>query len=276
MRGRCVTGSMPIISGVGDQRARADAEHRPSAGQVVELHEAVGDHHRVVVGQADDPGAEPDPLRPLPCGGEEHRRVGDVLPRRRVVLADPGLLEAEPVAPLDQLEVVAERDQRALAHRVVRRDEHAEAHRSRLGPSVVRQRLPPPCIAPLWRAGPPAFGSGAPTAPDRHGRGTTCWTAHALPSGSEKNTKLPHGMSWFADTGVATSSTSSHRMLVACRPQPVSWRVCAVDVVKERPLLAPPLGSVWTCRRGVSVRQPAAACASVARAAAMAAWRGVA
>jgi len=53
------------------QRARTDPEHRPAAGHVVELDDAVGDHHRVVVGQRGDTGAEPDVPGALAGGGEE-------------------------------------------------------------------------------------------------------------------------------------------------------------------------------------------------------------
>ena len=71
MRGRWVTGSMPIITASEIERAGPDAEHRPTVRQVVELHEAVGDHHRVVVRQADDARAEPDVL-----GALDRRRRG--------------------------------------------------------------------------------------------------------------------------------------------------------------------------------------------------------
>ena len=52
---------------VGGQRARARAEDRPAAGHVVELHHALRDVERVVVGQRDDAGGELDALRRSPA-----------------------------------------------------------------------------------------------------------------------------------------------------------------------------------------------------------------
>ena len=94
IRGRWVTGSMPIITASEISAPGPTPSMARPLRQVVELHEAVGDDQRVVVRQADDARAEPDALGALARRGEEHGRVGDVLPRRRVVLADPGLVEA--------------------------------------------------------------------------------------------------------------------------------------------------------------------------------------
>jgi hypothetical protein len=46
-----------------------------------------------------------------------------------VVLADPGLVEAEVLDLLHQLDVALQRESGVLAGWVVRRDEHAEAQR---------------------------------------------------------------------------------------------------------------------------------------------------
>ena len=62
---------------VGRQRARAGAEHRPAAGHVVELHDALGDVERVVVRQRDDAGAEHDAV-----GALARRRRGTSRARR--------------------------------------------------------------------------------------------------------------------------------------------------------------------------------------------------
>ena len=51
--------------GVGRQRARAAAQHGAAARHVVELHEAVRHHQRVVIGQAGDARAQPDVARAL-------------------------------------------------------------------------------------------------------------------------------------------------------------------------------------------------------------------
>ena len=87
------------------QEPRPGAEHDPTAGHVVELDDAVGDHHRVVVGQRDDAGAEPDVPGPLGGEGDEDLGRADDLEPGRMVLADPGLVKAELVEPLHQVEV---------------------------------------------------------------------------------------------------------------------------------------------------------------------------
>ncbi len=91
--------------GVGRQRARAAAQHGAAARHVVELHEAVRHHQRVVIGQAGHARAQPDVARALDRGADEHFRRGDGLPAGGMVLADPGLVEAQLVDPLDQLHV---------------------------------------------------------------------------------------------------------------------------------------------------------------------------
>ena len=55
---------------VGRQGPRAYAQHRPSARQMIEHHDAFGDPERVVIREADDAGAEPDVLCAL--RGEGH------------------------------------------------------------------------------------------------------------------------------------------------------------------------------------------------------------
>ena len=100
MRARWRVGLDAQHAGVARERAGADAEHRAAAGQVVEQDDAVGDVERVVVGEADDAGAEADALRALAGGGEEDLRAGDDLPAAGVVLADPRLVVAELVEAL--------------------------------------------------------------------------------------------------------------------------------------------------------------------------------
>ena len=112
--------------GVGGQGARADAEHDAAACQVVEQHHAVGQHERVVVGQRRDAGAEADVLGALRRGGDEDLGRGDDLVPGGVVLAEPGLVEAERVEVLDQLQVALERQRRVLAHGMERGQEDPE------------------------------------------------------------------------------------------------------------------------------------------------------
>ena len=99
---------------VGRQLARPAAEHRAAAREVVEQHEAVGEHQRVVVRQRVHAGAEPDVLRAFRRRRDEHLRRRDDLVAAGVVLADPRLVEAEPVEVLDQLQVAFERERRVL------------------------------------------------------------------------------------------------------------------------------------------------------------------
>jgi hypothetical protein len=102
---------------------------------VVEQHCPLGDHVRVVVGDADHAGAELDVLRALGRGGDEDLRRGDDLGPGRVVLTDPRLVPAESVEVFDQLEVALERECRVLAGGMERRHEDPEAE-----PMVGRER----------------------------------------------------------------------------------------------------------------------------------------
>ena len=112
---------------VGRQRARTGAEDRPPAGHVVELHHALGDVERVVVGQRYHAGAEFDALRALAGRSEEHLGRADHLPAGGMMLAAPELVVAELVEMLDQIEVAAELQQRVLADRMMRGEEGAKS-----------------------------------------------------------------------------------------------------------------------------------------------------
>ena len=111
---------------VGRQRARSGAEDHAAAGEVVEQHPAVGDHQRMVIRQRHHAGAEPDVLGPFGGRGDEHLRAGDQLVAAGVVLAEPHLVEPEPVQRDRAIEVVFQCDGGGLADRVERRDEHPE------------------------------------------------------------------------------------------------------------------------------------------------------
>ena len=68
-------------------------------------------------------------------GGDEDLGRGDDLEAGRVMLADPGLLVAEPVQVLDQFEVAVECFSRILVERMERGEEDAIAHRNGAGHS---------------------------------------------------------------------------------------------------------------------------------------------
>src|SRR5262249_19635066 len=98
-----------------------------AGGRVFEVVDAVRQHERGVVGKGRDAGAEPDGAGALGRGGDEPLGRGDDLVAGRVVLADPGLVVAELVQPLDQLEVAAQRQVGVLVHRVEGGHEDPEA-----------------------------------------------------------------------------------------------------------------------------------------------------
>jgi hypothetical protein len=119
-------GLQPEHHRVGDVPPGPDAEVHAPAGQVVEQHDAVGDHQGVVVRQAHRPGPQPDVPRALGRDGQEQLRGGDGLPARAVVLADPCLVEAEPVAERDQLQIALEGECGVLPLGMEGGDEDAE------------------------------------------------------------------------------------------------------------------------------------------------------
>ena len=104
-----------------------EADVQPSVRQVIEEREPTRDVSRVVVLQADRRRTDANRLRQPEHLAEKDLRHDDVLVRRRMVLADPEIVEAERLALHGQLEVFVE----ALRHRLVRimdrHDEHAEA-----------------------------------------------------------------------------------------------------------------------------------------------------
>ena len=113
---------------VGGELARTAAEHGAAAREVVEQHEAIREHQRLVVGERVHAAAEPDVLRARRRGRDEHLGRRDDLVAARVVFADPHLVEAEAVEVLDQIEVAFERERRVLPGRVERGHEESEAH----------------------------------------------------------------------------------------------------------------------------------------------------
>jgi hypothetical protein len=92
---------------------------------VVELHHARGERERMMIGQRDDAGAQPDVARALGRCGEEHLGAGDDLEASRVMLADPGLVIVETVEMLDQFHVALDGERGVLAEGMERREKDA-------------------------------------------------------------------------------------------------------------------------------------------------------
>ena len=103
------------------------AEHDAAPGEVVQQHNAVGQDEGLVVGQGGDARTEADVLGALRGGRNEHLGRGDDLVAGGVVFAEPGLVEAEPVQVLNQLQVALECQRRVLPHRMEGGQEDAEA-----------------------------------------------------------------------------------------------------------------------------------------------------
>ncbi len=83
----------------------------------------------MVIGQRGHARAQPDAPRALSGRGDEYLRRGDGLVARRVVLADPGLVIAQLVEVLDELEIALEGKGGILVDGMKRRQEDSEAQR---------------------------------------------------------------------------------------------------------------------------------------------------
>ena len=90
---------------VARQAARRDAEIQPAAGEVIEHRHAVGEFGGVMVRQQEATGSEADVLGLQEGLREQKVRRGMRLPRRGVMLADPGLAVAEFVEPAHHLQI---------------------------------------------------------------------------------------------------------------------------------------------------------------------------
>ena len=123
---------------VGGQRARPHAQHHAPPRQVVELHDALGDPERVVVGDRHHARAQLDGARAL-RGHRDHQFGARAdLGAGGVVLPEPHLVVGAAVEPLDQLEVLLQREGGVDAGLVEGGEEDAEAH-----PVVRAERAPP-------------------------------------------------------------------------------------------------------------------------------------
>jgi len=109
------------------QRSGPDAQHRPPAGLVIQLHHAVCDNEWVMVRQRDDAGAEADVPGPFRRRRDEHFRTADDLEPAGVVLADPGFVVVQRVQVLQQLHVALQRQDGVFRQVVERCQEDAAA-----------------------------------------------------------------------------------------------------------------------------------------------------
>ena len=143
-RSRVTIGSMPSVNASeGSAPGPVPKMTRPR-GHVIELHDPLRHVERMVERQRHDAGAELDAVRALAGGGEEHLGRRDHLPARRVVLAAPELVVAEPVEVLGQIQVAAELERRMLADRMMWGEEGAETQSGHESPKVSADRIVSP------------------------------------------------------------------------------------------------------------------------------------
>ena len=113
---------------VARQAGRGDAEIQPAVGEMVEHRDAIGEFGRVVIRQQEPAGAEADVLGLQERLRQQQVRRGMRLPRRGVVLADPGLLVAELVEPAQHLQIPVVTLVQAALRRMRGHREIAELH----------------------------------------------------------------------------------------------------------------------------------------------------
>src|SRR4029077_7319987 len=95
-----------------------------------------------------------DGARALRGNGNEQLRRADQLPSGGVVLADPRLVEAQPVKPLHKLEIAVHAGGGVLVHRMKRRQENAVAELDHGGPSQLNGALCAACRTPCKNRSP--------------------------------------------------------------------------------------------------------------------------
>ena len=82
----------------------------------------------MVIGKADDAGAQLDVLGAVGGDADEDFRRGDNFPAGAVMLANPGFVKAEVVEPLHQLQVAFQGKGRVFAGPVERAHKDAKLH----------------------------------------------------------------------------------------------------------------------------------------------------
>jgi hypothetical protein len=84
---------------------------------------------RVVIGDRDDAGAQPDMPRAFGQGRDEHFGRTDEFIAAGMVFPDPEFIEPQPVEQNAKLKVTLQRQRRIRSGRVIGSEEISEAHR---------------------------------------------------------------------------------------------------------------------------------------------------
>jgi hypothetical protein len=96
---------------------------------VVELVDPLGNHERVVVGEGNDAGSQPDIARALGGGADKNFGRRNDFIACRMVLTDPSLIEAQRIEPFDELKISVEGRGGVLLYRVKRSEKNSETKR---------------------------------------------------------------------------------------------------------------------------------------------------
>ena len=112
---------------VGRDRSRSETDIEPAVRHVIQKRQPPRDVGRMVVLQADRRRSDANALRQPEHFRQEDLRHDDVLDARRMVLADPEIVEAQLLALHGQLEVLVDALGQRLGRIVDRHDEHTES-----------------------------------------------------------------------------------------------------------------------------------------------------
>jgi hypothetical protein len=94
---------------------------------MVEVHHALRDMERMVIGNRDDTGAESDAVGPFRRRDQEHFRRADRFPTGGMMLAHPKLVVLQFVDPAREFEIALELQGGVLTNGMVRGEKDAEA-----------------------------------------------------------------------------------------------------------------------------------------------------
>ena len=122
---------MPSTSNIAQslgRPGRGDAEQQPALGQMVQHGDAVRQFRRVMIRQQEPARPDLDPLRLQQRLGDQQIGRRMRLPRRGVMLADPGLGVAEFIEPAQRLQVPVVAGFQAALRRMRRHREITEFH----------------------------------------------------------------------------------------------------------------------------------------------------